>query len=498
MKKTVSIRLFSILLVLLLCVSCQSGDTGVISTGNMTQTSSGTVTPLPEGNPNGTMPAPSDAPDDHLLNGVPIEKYCIVYDKNEADYNHRAATYIQSEIEARTGHRISVKENDDVGMTHEILVGETSRQLSHKLDANTQNTQFAIAADTQKIALEGDYFVIAAAAYFFVETYIPQGYFDSVIPQTTVIHEPIQKEAKNFIFLIGDGMGIYQTLLYDIFDAPKTGTYAYSDGEDLFYGYLFPHQGYARTNSLSGVTDSAAAGTALASGYKTVNGYIGRNSAKQDVRSLTELAALLGKATAVMSTEPSTGATPASFSAHAANRNDSADITVSQTTLRQNYGTIINCNFDYYSVNGIQQIESKITATLNSLSADEDGFFLMYEEAHIDKHCHSNDKNKTFYALMRFNQAIGRFMEYAFYHPDTFVLITADHETGGLLPNGSGSYSYSHGNHSAHYVPVFAYGMGSEVFHDLVIENTQIPKTYASMMGSKRFGDANQPQSLIP
>ena len=55
-----------------------------------------------------------------------------------------------------------------------------------------QNTQFAILADEEKISMEGDYFVIAAAAYFFVETYIPDTYCESSIPMQTTIHEPIQ------------------------------------------------------------------------------------------------------------------------------------------------------------------------------------------------------------------------------------------------------------------------------------------------------------------
>jgi alkaline phosphatase len=205
----------------------------------------------------------------------------------------------------------------------------------------------------------------------------------------------------------------------------------------------------------------------------------------------------MGKATAVMSTEPSTGATPASFSAHVKSRNDASGILASQQTTKQNCGTVIRCDFNSYDVQGVKQIQNTINSTLNTLSKDEDGFFLMYEEAHIDKHCHNNDLTNTFHALMRFNQAIGVFMEYAFYHPETFVLITADHETGGLLPNGSGSYSYSHGNHSGHYVPVFAYGMLGEVFDGRVIENTQIPKTIAYMMGEKNFGAKDKYKSLL-
>ena len=489
MRKSSLDKVLCLLLAVLFLVGCQTEVPVETPTGTIKQTVSDTQA---------QAPAPVPSAEVRLLNGTPIENFSIVYDKDEPDYNYRAAEYIQSEVLARTGHRLAIKEDDEQGCAHEIIVGESSRQISSILDADTHNTQFAITADDKKIAMEGDYFVIAAAAYFFVETYVPNGYFDSVIPQQTVIHEPIQKEAKNFILLIGDGMGIYQTLLYEVFNTPTTGTYAYSDGEDLFYGYLLPNRGYARTNSLSGVTDSAASGTALATGYKTKNSYVGKNSAGKDLKSLTELAASLGKATAVMSTEPSTGATPASFSAHTTNRNNSSEITASQAALVQNSGTLIRCDFNLYSTTGIQMIENKVVSTLTALSNDGDGFFLMYEEAHIDKHCHNNDATNAFYALMRFNQVIGRFMEYAFYHPDTFVLITADHETGGLLPNGSGTFSYSHGNHSAQFVPVFAYGMGAEMFADRVIENTQIPKTYADMMGAQGFGDPYQPPSLVP
>jgi alkaline phosphatase len=130
-------------------------------------------------------------------------------------------------------------------------------------------------------------------------------------------------------------------------------------------------------------------------------------------------------------------------------------------------------------------IEKKVTDTLATLSADEDGFFFMYEEAHIDKHCHNNDLTNTFYALMRFNQVIGRVMEFAFYHPDTFVLITADHETGGL----SNRFTFSSDYHTSANVPVFAYGYFSKCFHIAAVENTQIPITLAAMMGVKGFGD---------
>jgi alkaline phosphatase len=206
---------------------------------------------------------------------------------------------------------------------------------------------------------------------------------------------------------------------------------------------------------------------------------------------LLELAAELGKATAVMSTEKSTGATPASFSAHEPDRDNSSEILDDQTALTEKYGTIIECNFDYYTDRYMKNsIEKRITDTLTKLSADSDGFFLMYEEAHIDKHSHDNDMEDTFKALIRFNQAIARFMEYAFYHPDTMVIITADHETGGLSDMG-GILKYSHGDHTGKAVPVFAYGIGTEVFHEQEIENVQIPKTIAKMWGQSLATDTD-------
>ena len=189
-----------------------------------------------------------------------------------------------------------------------------------------------------------------------------------------------------------------------------------------------------------------------------------------------------------MSTETQTGATPASFSAHANSRTDTATIQATQKLLRQRYGTAIYCGYDVYTKVSFDRVEYNLTANLNTLSKNPEGFFLMYEEAHIDKHCHQNDIRKTFQAVVRFNQVIGRFMEFAFYHPDTFLLITADHETGGLHPNGQGGFAYSHGNHTSDPVPVFAYGMGSELFDGVEMENTQIPKTIAAFWGEEIEG----------
>lgn len=434
-----------------------------------------------------------------ILCGDALSSYVIVYDEDALDYTVRAAEYIAKEIEARTGLALPVKalgEADEMN-AHEIVVGETAREISQSLDADTEGFEFALLANEDHIAIEGDYFIIAAAAYYFVEKYVPEAIFDIDVPTTATVCTPIVKEAKNFILLIGDGMGKNQTKLFDAYQENSVADY--SDGENFFYGYLFPYVGEARTDSLTGTTDSAAAGTALASGYKTENGTIGRDKDQNDVPLLTELAARKGKATAVMSTEKQTGATPSAFSAHAYHRSNTTSIKASQADLVAQYGTIIDCGYDVYTEDKMQILRTAITDTLQTVSQDKDGFFLMYEEAYIDKHCSTLDVEKAYLATVRFNQAIALFMEYAFYNPETMVIVTADHETGGLHLDDAGEFQFVSEEHTSANVPVFAYGARAEVFDGKTVENVQIAKTIAALMGVKIEGtDPESYPALLP
>ena len=434
-----------------------------------------------------------------VLCGDALSSYVIVYDENATAYTTRAAEYIAKEIQARTGITVPVNPigAESALNAHEIVVGETSRQISQTLNANTEGLEFALLANEDHIALEGDYFIIAAAAYYFVEKYIPEKIFDIDLPTTATVCTPIVKEAENFILLIGDGMGPNQTKLFEAYQSHEVTDY--SDGENFFYGNLFPYIGEARTDSLSGTTDSAAAGTALASGYKTENGTIGRDADQNDVPLLTELAAGKGKATAVMSTEKQTGATPSAFSAHAYHRSNTTAIKEAQLALVDQYGTLINCGYDVYSNEQMANLRTAITDTLAELSKDEDGFFLMYEEAYIDKHCSSLDVEKAYMAMVRFNQAIALFMEYAFYNPETMVIITADHETGGLHLDEDGKYQFVSEDHTSTNVPVFAYGARAEIFDGKTVENVQIAKTIAALFGVKIEGtDPQNYPALTP
>ncbi len=429
-------------------------------------------------------------PDAARINGTLLEEFTIVYSNKGNDYSARAAEYIKEEIKTRTSLELEVKtDTAEKTWEYEIVVGETNRDISKNLNPETEGMQFAIIANDKEVALEGDRFVIAAAAYYFINTYITADKFNAKIPSTVSICEPITEKANNYIFLIGDGMGLYQTKLFEVMTIPTSNNF--SDNEDIFYGYMFPYQGFAKTYSQnSDITDSAAGGTALASGYKTNNENIGMFVARKDVQSLTELAGSLGMSTAVMSTDVATGATPASFSAHAKRRDLTDVIEKSQKETVEKYGTIIKCGYgSEYVPAKVKALENDVLTTIDTLDDNEKGFFMMYEEAHIDKHSHSNDIDKTFLALLRFNQIIGVVMEYAFYNPDTFVVMTADHETGDLRPDASGKFTYNSENHSGADVPVFAYGYDADVFDGKTVNNIQIPKTIANYWGVADFGN---------
>ncbi len=425
----------------------------------------------------GCIPATEPEP---MLNGTKLSAYTIVYSESQPDYTYRAAQFIQAQVKARTGLELAVQEEFSGTYAHEIVVGETDRAISSLLTADTQNVEFAILADSDHIAMEGDYFIIAAAAYYFVETYIPGKYFEAAVPQEISIHTPITETPNNFIFLIGDGMGPNHTKLLEEY---VIGNYAEdSDNERVFYGDYLPYQGIIHTNSLSGITDSAAASTALACGYKTNNAYVGMDSSGRELQSLTELAAAQGKATAVMSTDQMNGATPAGFTAHALSRDNTREIT-EFIQEKMASGTIISCG-----LHGKSNYQDTISQTLTELEARNTGFFLMYEEGYIDKFSHKMALEDTLICMGRFNQAIGIFMEYAFYHPDTFLIITADHETGGLMLAENDKLKFTSEDHTSTDVLIYGYGQGAEGFAGCNMENNEIPKAIAKLWGVWDFG----------
>ena len=488
MKRFAALFLTMALLLSLCACSAPAEDNTTPST-----TTPATTTTTEPAVPKATVPALEAVSKDSsaTLGDAALSAYTIVYAADASDYVVRAAAYIRDEIFARTGVVLTVVTDTTAAADHEIVVGETNRPISTALSEETTGVSFALLAQDGHVALEADYFVIAAAAYYFVATHITAA---AKLPATAQVLQPITEKPNNYIMLIGDGMGLVHTTMPQHIDG--TGIANYTDGEDLFYGTLLPYSGFAHTNSLEHTTDSAASATALATGYKTTNGRIGRDKDGNDLLSITELASSLGMATAVMTTEVQSGATPGGFSAHANDRDDTEDILASQKVLQENCGTILKSEYDVYTAYGVYQLEQSIRETLDTLGKDEDGFFMMYEEAYIDKHSHDMKVTNAAQAVLRFNQAIAVFMEYAFYHPDTFLLITADHETGGLTWMGE-KFMYNSGGHTSRDVPVYAYGVGAEVFHGLSVENVQIPKTIVSWWGASLAADTDEEYPVL-
>jgi len=345
---------------------------------------------------------------------------------------------------------------------------------------------------------------------------------------------PEPEKPTNIIFLIGDGMGL---------SAVSTGFYF---GDQPFVFNRFHEIGLQQTSSASHkITDSAASGTALASGTLTYNSAVGVDTAKVILQNIAEVVAAMGWSTGVVATSTITHATPASFYAHVEQRgmeeeiatqlieseidffaggggdkfnkrSDSIDIlplavekgfVVDTTGLPaqgslsadQKYG-FLNAPGDMPSmVNGRGDFLPEATAlAISHLSQNQEGFFLMVEGSQIDWAGHANDADYLVGEMLDFEKAIAAALDYAVKDGNTLVVVTADHETGGYAlgpksreANGS-SYSdyteiepaFAMGGHSATLIPVFAFGPGAENFKG-IYKNTEINHKMKALVEAK-------------
>lgn len=319
-------------------------------------------------------------------------------------------------------------------------------------------------------------------------------------PQSKTEKKP---EVKNVIFMIGDGMGVSQ--VYAGLTANK-GRLALERA---------PYTGFSKTYSANNyVTDSAAGGTALACGVKTNNGVIGQDEEGNDAKSMLAYAEEQGMATGVVVSISVTHATPASFLAHQPSRNMEEEI--AEDILQSGVDVLIGGGRKFFEArkdqkNLTEELRAKdyaiaytmdevkaaqsgklvgllsegympaatergdmlpesVGKALDILSQNEKGFFLMVEGSQIDSYCHANNGDATIAEMIDFDKAVEVAFNFADKNPGTLVVITADHETGGLyLPGGNFStgevnMQYGTGGHTGVMVPVFSYGPGAENF----------------------------------
>ncbi len=323
---------------------------------------------------------------------------------------------------------------------------------------------------------------------------------------------------KNIILIIGDGMG-QGAVKY-------TGLYAHGAPQSLFMEQL-PVRGMAYTFSANrDVTDSAASGTALSSGYKTNNGMVGMTPKKMRIRSFAEEARDSGRRVGVLTTDALTGATPAAQFAHVPSRGMAFEI--AEYAVKCGYHILIGSNPNAFlpekrkdkrnlimefKNKGYQQITDfgsfrkaedkplfgfvsgwqENTGLLSFFAAEafrrlenDKGFFIMVEGSYPDYGGHGNNPDLTLNGVLMVDFTVKAAVEFASKRDDTLVVVTADHETGGIFcaPNPANPrqpiIGYTTKSHTGAPVDIFAYGPGAENFMKL-LDNTEIPAVFAKL-----------------
>ena len=302
-------------------------------------------------------------------------------------------------------------------------------------------------------------------------------------------------QAKYVFYFIGDGMGTNQVLGTEMYLSELKGEI----GRERLCMTQFPYSGQAATFSASnGITDSSAAGTCLASGKKTNNGVLGQDDKGKDVQTVAETLKAQGWGVGIMTSVAIDHATPGAFYAHVPSREMYYEIgkqlafsdfdffggaAFHQPNPKSGTGKRVNlydlCEEQGYtlahgfeeaqrlmdakkmilmqSTDGIDRnkpsynipyaidrraddltLEQIVRTAIPFLSGKYERFFMMVEGGMIDYASHGNDAATAFGEVIAMDEALR--VAYAFYqaHPDeTLIVVTADHETGGLALGNS-------------------------------------------------------------
>lgn len=340
-------------------------------------------------------------------------------------------------------------------------------------------------------------------------------------------------KVKNIILLIGDGMGPNHVSL---------ARHRFSGQGGKLHMEKLPVTGLVKTYSADSiVTDSAAAGTAMACGVKTDNGMVGMNPDKVRYNSIMELLDEKGWRTGLVATSEITHATPASFASHVSSRHNQDEI------AKQMFGNRVDVIFgggrkfwlpkgfdkgarkdglnliksaesygyqtalsrkEFFEIHqmpavglfadgGLENTDSEPTIAEMTEKAIElldagnkNGFFLVIEGSQIDWASQANDLEDMLVQLRAFDLAVKEALDFARGDGNTLVIVTADHEAGGLVIKeslkGAASAKWTSKHHTAADVPLYAYGPGAEEFAG-VLDNTEIPAIIARLVGIDEF-----------
>jgi alkaline phosphatase len=344
--------------------------------------------------------------------------------------------------------------------------------------------------------------------------------------------KPGTDRPRSLVLVIADGMGV----------GPLSTASALIHGTG---GGLaverFPVVGLVRTAAADDlVTDSAAGATAMATGFKVPRKAVSMLADKRLPVTLFEAARQRGLGTGVVTTTGLVDATPAAFVAHAGKRSEYGNI------LRQMVmsGTDVLIGGDWSRSRGAQrdQVYTDLMLKIEEVAADRytvvrseqelldadgpvlalfpprgdspglhgprlvvstrqalqvladnpEGFLLMVETEEIDEDAHENRIDGVVAGVEELDEAIEAVLEFADTAGDVLVLVTADHDTGGLgivrgrYSEGRATIRWTSDGHTAQWVPLFAYGPGAERFGG-VLDNTEIGRTVADLLELRPF-----------
>jgi alkaline phosphatase len=322
----------------------------------------------------------------------------------------------------------------------------------------------------------------------------------------------VPAQVKNIIFMIGDGMGVAQ--IYAGYTAHK-GSLNLERFRDIGFSITYSASDY--------ITESAAGATAFSIGVKTHNGAIGVDAQDQPRPTILEIAQKKGLSTGLVATTDITDATPSAFVAHVPSRKMQAQI--AQAYAHSGVTVFIGAGKSHFydpdqgidlisplkqkgyqvaynladlnrihqgKVAGLlpekkaaergDQLAQSALKAIEILSKNPHGFFLMVEGSKIDDAGHHNDLPWLTDELIDFDHTIGQVLDFAQKDGHTLVVVTADHETGGLTLTGGDLHSgevkgkFSTDDHTSVMVPVFAFGPGAEAFMGMYQNNTLFEK----------------------
>jgi alkaline phosphatase len=348
---------------------------------------------------------------------------------------------------------------------------------------------------------------------------------------------PADDGPLSIILMIGDGMGYEHVKLAQLVEVGEYGS--------LTMQQLMWNTSATTINVNGAVTDSAAAGTALATGHKTSNHMVGVLPDGTPLENIVEFGQSLNKSTGLVSTCRIVDATPATFATHVLDRYETTEI-ARQLVEEANVDVLLGGGTTYFSPDQINtmvsngysvvynrsslmgvssgkllglfavdymdyEIDRNYTTTpsiaemtsksIELLSQDPDGFFLMVEGGLIDLAAHAKNKVNDALDTIEFDKAVKVALEYVKEHSNTVLMVTADHETMGLvvvshdlndeLPSNlltqnenetlriarinNVTVDWTATYHTDWPVPLFCYGSAfSELTPDITIDNTDV------------------------